>query len=304
VLPSGSDGAVQVLDADLVIDATGRSGRTPVWLTELGYEPPAEEQLRVDVMYVSQHVRLRPGALGETKMILIGDKTRPVGMSLFAQEGDRWIFGVAGYGGHHPPTAPEEVLAFARTIAPPHIAEAISDAERLDDIRSHRFPANMRRRYERLSRFPAGLLVIGDAICSFNPLYGQGMSVAAMEAVALRDTLSGGDTDLARRFFRAAAKPVNLAWGLTEGSDRAAVGASRPLPVRVIGAYIGALQAAAERDSVLVSRFLAVAGLVARPGSLLRPGTMLRVLTGNLKRRQAGPQTVGSRSEPAVSEAK
>jgi len=305
VLLGGSDSAAEVLGADLVVDATGRGGRTPVWLTEFGYEPPAEEQIRVDVMYASRYVRLPPGALGELKMVLIGtEKTRPTAMALFEQEGDRWILGLAGHAGHHPPTAPEEFTALARAMAPPHVAAAIGEAEPLDEIRTHRFPADVRRRYERLHRFPAGLLVIGDAICSFNPIYGQGMSVAALEAAALRDALAAGDTDLGRRFFRAAAKPVDLAWQLTAGGDRAmSDGGAGPLPARMIAAYIDALQAAAERDPVLTARFLAVTALVSPPQSLLTPGTMLRVLTGNLRRRRAPQPALGGQPAPAVSEA-
>jgi hypothetical protein len=136
-------------------------------------------------------------------------------------------------------------------------------------------------------RFPAGLLVFGDALCSTNPAYGLGMSVAALQAAALRDTLAGGDRDLARRFFRAVAKPVNMAWQLTVGSDLALpqVQGPRPLPVRVINAYVNRVLTAAERDPAVAEQFLQVAALQNPATRLFSPSTARRVLLGNLRRR-------------------
>jgi 2-polyprenyl-6-methoxyphenol hydroxylase-like FAD-dependent oxidoreductase len=286
----GANGVEEPLDADLVLDATGRSGRATAWLATIGYDLPPEEQLPIHVRYATRHLRLHPGALGGEKFVAIGaEPDRPTGFVLFAEEQDRWVLTLIGYDRHHPPADPEGFLAFAENVAPPDVFAAICDAAPLDDIVTYRFPANLRRRYERVRRFPSGLLVFGDALCSTNPAYALGMSVAALQAVALRDSLASDDGDLARRFFRAAARPIDMAWQLTAGSDLALpqVQGPRPLPARVINAYVNRVLTAAERDRVVAERFLRVAALQDPVTRLFRLPTALRVLLGNLRRRPA-----------------
>jgi 2-polyprenyl-6-methoxyphenol hydroxylase-like FAD-dependent oxidoreductase len=284
----GGAQAEDTLEADLVLDATGRGARTATWLATIGYDPPAEELLPVNVKYSTRHLRLPPGALSGAKIIGVGaEPGRPTGMAMLAEEQQRWILTVFGYQGHHPPTEPQAFLDFVEAIAPPDVFAAVRDAEPLDEIVTYRFQANLRRRYERLRRFPAGLLAFGDAICSLNPVYGQGMTVAALQAVALQGALADGDRSLATRFFRMAAKPVGVAWQQAIGGELSLpqVPGKRRLPFRIIGSYVKRAQIAAESDTVVAARLLRVAALQDPPPHLFRPSTMRRVVRANVRKR-------------------
>jgi hypothetical protein len=167
----------------------------------------------------------------------------------------------------------------------PDIYQTIADAEPLDDPVAFRFPASVRHRYERLTRFPERLLVLGDAVSSFNPIYGQGMTVAALEALALRRHLERGIEPQPRRFFADLAHLVDVPWDIAAGRDLIFPGVQgrRTRKVRLISAYLARLHAAAARDASPASAFVRVIGMVAPPQSLLGPGVVLRVLRGSLR---------------------
>jgi 2-polyprenyl-6-methoxyphenol hydroxylase-like FAD-dependent oxidoreductase len=273
--------AEEVLGADLLVDATGRGSRTPVWLETLGYARPETEQVRIGLGYATRTYRLPPDALGGDLGMLHGSTPEhPRGGALLLVEGGRWMVTLAGMLGDYPPTDPDGFLAFARSLRFPDIYQAIGDAEPLDDPVAFRFPASVRHRYERLRRFPDGLLVVGDAVCSFNPIYGQGMSIAALEALALRRHLERGTRPQPHRWFRDLARVVDVPWDIAVGGDLVFPGVQgrRTAKVRLVNAYMAQLHAAAAHDAGLASAFMRVAGLVAPPQSLLRPGIVLRVL--------------------------
>jgi pimeloyl-ACP methyl ester carboxylesterase/2-polyprenyl-6-methoxyphenol hydroxylase-like FAD-dependent oxidoreductase len=299
ILRRADGSAEEALPADLVVAATGRAARIPAWLATLGYPRPEEQRLKIDVAYASRHLRLPAGTLSGDRFVLVGARPDlPRTLFLFAQEDDRWILSLGGYGAEHrPPSDLAGHLEFAAAVAPPDVREAIAAAEPLGPISTYRFPDSIRRRYDRMDRFPQGLLVTGDAVCSFNPTYGQGMTVAAAEAVALRECLAEGEHDLARRFFRAAAAPVEHAWTLSTGADLALphVHGKRPLRVRGVNRYVRRLHAVAEHDEEVAAAFIDVVRMHSAPPTLMRPRIAARVLRGPRARWDPAPEDVRTR---------
>lgn len=297
-------GTAETLAADLVVDATGRGSRTPAWLEALGYERPQEETVRVDLAYTTRHFRLRDDPYGTDLSINpVASPANPRGAFFPKLEDGSSMLSLTGILGDHPPTDDEGFLRYASTLAAPEIYDAIRDAEPLDAPVTFKFPASVRRRYERLSRFPEGLVVIGDGVCSFNPVYGQGMTVAAMEAIALRDHLREGGPR-AQRLFRAMSSIVDAPWDISAGGDLGFPGVkgARTLKVRLGNAYISRLHAAAVHDADVTAAFFRVAGLVAPPQALMSPGLIVRVLRGARKgagsARPLGDRAAGTPARP------
>lgn len=292
-MPDAENGEAQAceLAADLVVDCTGRGSHAPRWLREWGYPEVVEERVEIGIAYTSAYFR-REGALALgsdlQKVAVFGAVTnaQPRPGVLLAQEpggegAPRWVVSVGGFRGDHAEPTLDGLRSHARSIGSAEIEKVTHEGELLGEVMRYQMPHSQRRRYERLRQLPRGFLVMGDAITSFNPIYGQGMTVAACEALALQREVdrAGRDAD-ARRFFRAAAKVIETPWQVAVGGDLSIdnVPGKRPLAVRVVNAYIGRLYRVAPRDPVVSLAFQRVVHLLDEPTALFAPKVLWRAL--------------------------
>jgi 2-polyprenyl-6-methoxyphenol hydroxylase-like FAD-dependent oxidoreductase len=290
----------ETLDADLVVDTTGRGSRTPRWLEELGYGRVEEERVAMDLTYTTCDYRAPlpfDPIGGDIAIIPVATPAIPRG-AIFARMPDRYAISLTGILGDRPPTDHEGFLDYVKSLPVPEIYEAARQAEPLGAPATFRFPASIRRHYERLPKLPDGLLAMGDAACVFNPVYGQGMTVAAIETQVLARHLADS-APRPGRYFHDLARAIAAPWDMSAGADLGFAGTKgrRTLKVRMGNAYIPRLQAAAAHDSSLSAAFLRAAGLVDPPQALMRPSVVARVLFP----RPSGPAPAPAR--PAVLDA-
>ncbi len=275
----------EALEADLVVDATGRGSRTPQWLQALGYDAPAEERIEIGLGYTTRFFRrVATHMNGDLGMVAPPTPDGKRGGVMVAQEGQRWTVTLISHFVEPAPLDLPGFVAYAALLPSPAIHEVVRVAEPIGEGVTSRFPASVRRRYERLTRFPERFVVVGDGICSFNPIYGQGMSVAALEALALGEVLAQGTLSVGHRFFAKAAPIIDTPWTTAVGSDLRmpeTVG-PRNLGVTLINGYIARLHKAAHTDATLATTFMRVANLLAPPSDVLKPSTVGRVVIGTL----------------------
>lgn len=268
------------IPADLVLDAAGRTSRTPRWLENHGYRRPRVEQVNVDVGYSTVHVE-RPPEDRRAFVVMPSPQHTRGGIVLPIEDG-RWVMTLQGVNGDAPPTDLEGFEAYAASLPIPDFVELLDGHPlRSTEVDHYPFSSSLRNRYGDLERFPEGLCVIGDAIASFNPLYGQGMSVAALEAVQLHHTLAaGGRADLALRFFDRVSRLVDDAWKLSVGADFQFSGTTGPKPrgTDLFNRYVARLTQKAHTDGTLADAFARVITMERPPQSLLSPGVVWRVL--------------------------
>jgi 2-polyprenyl-6-methoxyphenol hydroxylase-like FAD-dependent oxidoreductase len=281
------------LAADLVVDASGRGSHASRWLEALGYQTPRESRVNAFVGYATRLYRPPASFSADWRAILlrgITPRDPRIGL-LIPIEGERWLVTLGGYARAYPPTDDDGFLAFARSLRSRVLYDAIQDAEPLTPIYGYQRTGNLLRHYDRLARWPERFVVTGDAMCAFNPIYAQGMTVAALDAAALDACLreqwqrapDGDLSGLARRFQQRLGKALAGPWLIATGADLRfpTTEGGRPKPTaRLVQKYIDRVTAVATEDRHVFEAFMEVVNMLAPPPRLFRPDILGRVLAG------------------------
>jgi 2-polyprenyl-6-methoxyphenol hydroxylase-like FAD-dependent oxidoreductase len=281
------------IHGELIVDASGRNSKAPEWLESIGYAKPRETVINSFLGYATCVFAPTPGFEADWKVLMIGDKppSMPRAAILAPIEGNRWMVSLAGYGRDYPPTDMPGFMEFARSLRSDILYQTIKDAKPLTRINGFRSTLNRRRHFESLTRWPERFVVVGDAACAFNPVYGQGMSVSAMTAIALRQGLQEhaqgrGSSDLtgfARRMQKKVAKTSQGAWVIATGADvryPTTEGRQPGLVDRIMQGYLNRVIEVSMQDATVNAAFLRVVHLLDLPPALFRPAVAMRALAG------------------------
>jgi 2-polyprenyl-6-methoxyphenol hydroxylase-like FAD-dependent oxidoreductase len=244
--------------ADLVVDSAGRGSRLPVWLQQWGFERPPEDSVDVGIAYATHQLRIPDGLITEKVVVAGASRNQLRGLGMLYYEDGTWGLTTFGVAKVEPPQDFAAMCDLADESVPPRIATAIRRAQPIGDVVFHKYPASRWRRYHKLERFPAGILPFGDAVASFNPTFGQGMTMTSLQAGHLRRALETPDTDLAHAFNAATAKSTFPVWTMNAIADRVLHRAAGPMPwwYRPAGELFDQFLGAAETDPVLAEWFL------------------------------------------------
>lgn len=295
VRTTSSDG--ETLDmripADLVVDATGRASRAPEWLARIGYPVPEEITINAHLGYASRFYEIPSNFRADWMgmFVQIAPPKRNRGGILFKVEGNRWLVTMIGGGGDYPPKEEVAFLEFARSLPDQAIYEAIRQAKPLSPIRVHRGTENRLRKYDKLSRQPRNFVAVGDSVCAFNPVYAQGMTIAAIEALTLDACLRKWkpcNKDFGQRFQRQLSKVTAAPWMLATSEDfryRETEGGHADLTTRLMHAYMDQVLKLATFDTSVRRVLLQAFGMLVPPTALFRPSIVYRVVRRALTNR-------------------
>ncbi len=291
----GQMGATDILNADLVVDASGRHSQAPQWLVELGYGAPPEEIINSGLGYASRFYARPENFPDEWQGLIINGRpphNARAGLILPVDNG-RWHVSLGGFAGHFPPTDEEGFLQWAHDLPDPSIYEALRVAQPLTPIRGYRTPENRLRHFERLQHWPNGLIVTGDAVCAFNPIYGQGMTVSALDAMTLNKCLQEQQhsprANFEQHFQQKLSTTVADAWLVATSEDLrwpgVALRGTRPAPtLGLLHRYMDLVLYSAVEDIQITQEYIGVITMMNPPRSLARPSMLVRVFSSATKR--------------------
>ncbi|WP_051407307.1 NAD(P)/FAD-dependent oxidoreductase [Nocardia sp. CNY236] len=277
----------QEIETDFVVDCSGRGGRLAKWMATQDMTPPDEETVEIGLGYTSARFAVSEDPFGDKiATILANSPKEPRGCFFYRSPyGDNEVeISLTGMLGDHAPTDLPGFMEFVRSLPVPSIYTALRGAEVVDHPVKLTYPASRWRHYESCPELFDNLVPLGDAICSLDPIYAQGMTVAALQALEL-DRLLAAKRFSARTYHRACARIIGQAWSVSAGADLAypAAKGRRTVFVRFANQYISALHVAARVDPVLSNTFFQVAGLMRSPATLFHPHVVARVLVGTLR---------------------
>jgi 2-polyprenyl-6-methoxyphenol hydroxylase-like FAD-dependent oxidoreductase len=284
----------ETLTADLIIDATGRANRTPLLLERLGFPRPTEHTFTADGIYYSQQIQIPDQESFPERMILVLPEGKAQRGGLVACENNTWTLTIASRNGEltNAPIDFADMLTLARDFIPPHIQTALHGAQALTAVQTYRYPGGTWRRYDHLAHHPDGLLVLGDALCSLDPINGQGMTMATLHGTTLRAQLRRTNRVDSQAFYAAVAAITKPVWASNaqqpSGGDNTS---SSPLSRRAVAWTRRKILESAADDMIVTERLMRVANFIDPPQRLIAPGFLARVTAHHVKRGLTGRRT-------------
>lgn len=294
------------LEADLVVDASGRGSRAPQWLEALGFPRVEETHFQVDVGYATRLYREPANFNPGWRSLFVSAELPRIRRSgaIIPVEGGRWSVVLSGWLKDYPPSDDAGFLEYARTLAQPHLYEALRNAEPLGPIVSYRFASSQWRHYEKLPRVPEGLVMVGDAFCSFNPIYGQGITTSALQVEMLGECLREGLGGLARRYFQRAGTLLKMPWTMatTEDLRLPELEGTRPPGASLLYWYGEKFQQLTAVDDDSIRTFMQVMHMLKPPTAMFSPGLLFKTLTRRPSPSELprGPEPLSVRAEKAA----
>ncbi|WP_166904236.1 oxidoreductase [Mycobacterium sp. DL440] len=244
--------------ADLVVDASGRGSRLPVWLQQWGFDLPREDTVHVGVSYASHRVRIPADLIAEKMVLVSAARDSRLGMGMLFHEDGIWTVTAFGVAKTQPPDDFAGICRLAQTLLPAHISSALQAGDPRGGMTFYRYPTSKWRRYDKLSQLPDGIVPFGDAVASLNPTFGQGVTMTAIQTANLHAVLEEGMNDLPARLARATARTTYPVWLMNAVADYAEHGAQgdRPWWYGPLYGLFDQFLGAAETDPVLAEWFL------------------------------------------------